>query len=286
MSLTFSPGNHVYRLDGKVVRGVTGLLDEGLPKKSLIQWSANFVSKIIADDYYDTQPPERIKLYQDLQKAGERGDLYDFLRYTPRDYKDEKAEIGTKVHNLAEQLIHGVPVTVPPELEGYVSGYLRFLERWQLVPIITERSVASRTHQYAGRMDLIAAVGALNNATCGIDLKTSNNVYSSTALQLAAYTRAEFMVTDDDPKTELPIPDVDMNLVVHITPDGTVAHILGRDRAEIDEAFQDFLLVAQLARRMKRIDGKWNPKTRKAEGSYLGEEIILPSKWSQTPALL
>lgn len=285
MTLTFSPGNHTYRLDGKVVRGVTGLLDSGLSKSALVKWSANFVAKIVADDYYDARPNERAELYADLEAAARRGDLYDWLRRAPDRYKDHKAVIGSRVHALGEEMVHGRPVVVPDDLKDYVEGYARFLDRWQVDPVFTERSVASRTHQYAGRMDLMANVGALDNALCGIDLKTSNNVYASTALQLAAYTRAEVCVTDDDPDTELPVPDVDMNLVFHITPEGTVAHFLGQSRQEIDEAFEDFLLVAQVARRMNRIDGKWNPKTRKAEGSYLSDPIILPSRWSQATVL-
>ena len=40
MSLTFNPSNHRYRLDGKAVRGVTGLISAGTPKDALIPWAA------------------------------------------------------------------------------------------------------------------------------------------------------------------------------------------------------------------------------------------------------
>ena len=99
---------------------------------------------------------------------------------------------------------------------------------------------------------------------------TSNNVYGATALQTAGYARAEFYL---DGAFERPIPDLDATLVVHITPEGTKAHWLCRDRAEIDEAFQDFLAVAAVAKRVKRIDGRWDSRLRKAVGSYLSDPI-------------
>lgn len=280
MTLTFSPGSHTYRLDGKLVRSVTALIDQGLKKTALLKFPAMYLAEIVADDFYDRRKPEREKLYADLEKAADSGRLYEFLRYAPERYRDDKADQGTKIHQIAEKLVNGQPVQVPDELADHVNGLARWLSRFGVQPLLTEQSVASRTHNYAGRADTIATVQALGGAVATLDWKTTNHVYGSMALQLAAYSRAEFTVTDADPKTELPIPDVDMTVIVHITPDGTHAYPLGRDRTEIDEAFGDFLLVAQLARRMKRIDGIWNPKTRKAEGSYVGDALQPPPRWA------
>lgn len=275
MSLVFYPKSHRYKLDGQWVRGVTGLIGSGLPKPALIKWSANFVAQIVADDYYNNRPDERDQLYIDMETAKTQGQLYDWLRRAPERYRDAKAATGTEVHEIAEKIIHGEPVAVPDRLLGHVTGYVKWLDAFGVEPILTEQSVGSRTHQYAGRVDSICKIAGLGGGIFGVDWKTSNNVYSSTALQTAAYLRAEFTVTDDDPETELSIPKVDGNIVVHITEEGTKAHWLGRSPAEIDEAFDDFLAVIAVARRIDRIDGKWDSKLREAVGGYLSDPIEL-----------
>src|SRR5690606_28995527 len=163
------------------------------------------------------------------------------LKGLPNAARDEAAVRGTEIHALAEQIVHGTQVQVPDRLLSYVQGYVRWLDAHHVEPLITEQSVGSRLDSYAGRVDCIARV---DGRVLGLDWKTSKGVYSSTALQVAAYVRAEFTVTDDDPETELDIPEVEGTAVVHITTDGTQAYWLGRDHTEITEAYQDFLAVA------------------------------------------
>ena len=66
-------------------------------------------------------------------------------------------------------------------------------------------------------------------------------MYGETALQTAAYARAEFWVDGDD---ERPMPDIAATYVAHITPQGTDLHPLCTSREEIAEAYRQFLVAA------------------------------------------
>jgi hypothetical protein len=242
MSLKFSPGNHQYRLDGKPVQGVTTLLSGGIPKPALVYWSAKQVAEYVADN------PEHV---EQLRAMG-RNPMVAALKSVPWESRDTAAVRGTDVHALAEELVHGREVQVPEHLAEYVEGYVRFLDEWKSIPLLTEHSCASREWGYAGRFDFIGSLGGpYGDATVLADWKTSKGVYGETALQTAAYARAEFYVTDDDPDTEHPMPIVERIAVVHITPGETRVHDLG----DIDKAFGVFRHVQYVAKQKSYLEG-------------------------------
>src|SRR5690606_10062059 len=115
----------------------------------------------------------------------------------------------------------------PEHLAGYVEGYVRFLDEFGVEPVLTEKSVANREHRYAGRFDSIVRIPAWRPGVGMVDLKTSNGVYGETAVQNAAYSRAEFYVEDDAPDVEIPMPAVDWIAVAHVTEFGTQLYDLG-----------------------------------------------------------
>ena len=256
MSLTFQESTHRYRLDGKPVTGATTIIGAGVPKPALTYWAANQAAEAAADwaaSFKELPPAEAAWNLASI----DRDALYEQWRKAPWKKRDEAAVRGTAVHALAERVVHGEDVDVPDELVPYVTGYVDFLDAWDVTPILTEKSVANRKHWYSGRFDLIASIPYLHDgAPVELDLKTSNKVYPDTAIQAAAYARAEFYVEDDDPDTELPIPDVAATYVAHVTPNGTYLYELSPDREHIDQSFQTFL--AALA-----VKNRWNPKTLK-----------------------
>lgn len=249
MSLTFNEASHRYRLDGKPVRSVTGIIGGGIPKPALAYWAANEAARAGADYLLDAKSWADEELLWNLRSADPEL-LYEQWRKAPWEKRDQAAVRGTAVHALAERVVHGDDVDVPEELAPYVQGYVDFLDEWEIEPVSTERSVASREHNFAGRYDLIARSPHLfDGEPFSADIKTSNSVYRETAVQVAAYSRAEFQVTDDDPHTELPIPDVAGAIVLHVTAEGTTPYWLCRNRAEIDEAFALFLSAYAVAQR-------------------------------------
>jgi hypothetical protein len=238
MSLLFRPGNHTYLLDNKKVKGVTTILNAGIPKPQLVNWAAKSVAEYVAENQ---------EMVTRLWDSG-REPMVQFLKSVPTQKKDEAAIKGTDVHAIAEKLIHGESVEVPEHLVAHVEGYAKLIDQFQIEPILTEKSVANRKFWYAGRFD---AIVKLNGETWLLDWKTSSGVYGETSLQTAAYANAEFYVNDGDPDTEYPMPQIDRIGVVHITESGSTLHELG----DISESFKIFTHVHYLSSKTDYIKG-------------------------------
>lgn len=236
MSLKFNDRAHKYWLDGKPVPGVTTLLGKGLPKPAIPYWAAKCVAEYVVDNADGVDS---------LRTMG-RESAIAALKQVPWTKRDEAAVRGTDVHALAEQIVHGAEVDVPEHLVGHVEGYARFVDAFGLEPIVTEVPLANRAHWYAGKPDAIVRMGG---EIWLLDWKTSSGVYGETALQTAAYARADFYApTPDD---EIPMPHIDRIGVVHVTADGSQLYPLG----DIDAAFKVFTHVAWVASKTEWIKG-------------------------------
>lgn len=228
---------HSYRLDGRPVKGVTTLLSGGLPKPALPRWAAKTVAEYVADSFDQVES---------LRSMG-RGPMVDALKAIPWQARDTAAARGTDVHALADRIIHGQEVEVPEHLAGYVGGYVEWLDRFNVEPILTERPVGNRQWWYAGTFD---AVALINDAVWLLDWKTSTGVYGDNACQLAAYSRAEFYL--DPNGAEQPMPAVERMGIVHVRPDGSDLY----EVRDPEAAWRDFLHVAWVAKAKDRIDGQ------------------------------
>ena len=236
MTLKFNEKAHRYTLDGRAIPGVTTLLGKGLPKPAIPYWAAKSVAEYVMDN------PEGVEA---LRLMG-RESAVAALKQVPWTKRDEAAVRGTDVHALAERIIHGEEVDVPEHLVGHVEGYARFIDAFGVEPIVTEVPLANRKHWYAGKPDAIVHMGG---AVWLLDWKTSSGVYGETALQTAAYARADFYApTPDD---EQPMPHIDRIGVVHVTADGSQLYPLG----DIDEAFKVFTHIAWVASKTDWIKG-------------------------------
>lgn len=222
MELTFDPVKHAYKLDGKRLTSVTTVLGGGIPKPMLVDWAAKEAAR------FATENP---------------GASFEAIAGAHREKRDRAAVRGTAVHNLAEKLVHGEEVEVPEELAPYIDGYLRFLDDFQVTPLLTEHTVLLADLGVAGRFDLIATSPHLNHGDPFIaDVKTSSGVYRETAAQLAAYGYgADGYVTDADPHTLRELPYVTASFVLHCTPEGTDVVPFAEHRDELAGDFGYFL---------------------------------------------
>lgn len=229
---------HWYKLDGQKADGVTTLIGGGLPKPALSYWSAKTVAEYVADN---------LPVVSDLVASG-RDPAIAALKAVPWAQRDEAARRGTEVHGLAEKLIHGDEVEVVPELlVGHVNACVKFLDEWQLRPVLVEAVIASRKWRYCGTLDVVADLP--DGRRMLLDYKTSRSgIFAETALQLAAYRHAEVYVDvegNEQPMAELGIVGA---LAVWIRGDGY-------DVFEVDSSermFKDFCHVAWVARTAKR----------------------------------
>lgn len=250
MSLTFSEKAHRYRLDKRPVKGATTLIGGGIPKPALVPWAARTVA-----EWVDRNPEEVDRLRSTGELVPTLSKVHDLIR-------DKAAMRGTEIHDLGQRYLAGDEVEIPEAHRPEVEGLVDFIEDLNLQPVVVEKSLANREHWYAGRVDFIGTSPKLHDGLpVMIDWKTSNRVYGDTALQCAAYARAEFWVEDDDPDTEHPMPEVVATYVAHITVSGVRLHPLATSRKQIDSQFQDFLAAAYIA---KTVDKRKN---------YLGDPV-------------
>lgn len=223
MSVQFFEKNHRYKIDGVWATSVSTAL-KGIPKENVLtRWAAKTVARHALDNIST--------LAADVEHHG-YGPTLSLLAGVPNEKRDRAAVRGTEVHELAERYIGGEEIEVDPEVMPYVRGYAEFVEQWNPKPLHEEMIVASRAHNYAGRLDSIQDIPGLG--VCLVDYKTSNGIYGEHVLQCAAYRFAEVMVIDD---VEQPMIPVERVLILHIQ-EGTYDLV----PVQADEvAFQKFL---------------------------------------------
>lgn len=227
---------HRYEIDGQHADGVTTLISKGLPKPQLTYWAAKSVAEHVADNL------DQIVLWQGLR----RDTLITELKGVPWAKRDAAAAKGTEVHSLAEKLSKGEEIDVPEHLAGYVDACIRFLDEWQVQPVLTEAVIASRKWSYCGTIDGIADF--VTQERLAYDFKTSaSGIFGETALQIAAYAHADVYLDNDG--NEQPVSDLGIQggLGVWLRADGRY-EVYPMDISE--PVFKAFLYVSHVARLM------------------------------------
>jgi hypothetical protein len=174
---------HTYSLDGKRVPGVTtitGALDKGglanAAAREVAVWAA-----VHADEVATMGPQEWIQV-----ASGAARRVWDISR-----------DQGTALHTIAQRLVWGEPVPDededglpwPEDVARMGEQVARFMDAWEVDPILVEAPVFHETHRWAGTLDLVADLKDGNRWL--IDYKTSaSGIWHETALQVCAYGNA------------------------------------------------------------------------------------------------
>jgi hypothetical protein len=273
--------------DGTTTRmpSVTTILS-AIAKPALVGWAAKeermAVSEAAADLYAD------LATHPQLPRSMYTLALEQRLGTTKAHVKAlaKASDIGTATHAKIEWVLKtqllGVAAGPGPVLsEGAQRAFLAF-EEWartvRLRPQLIEQTVFSRTHVFAGTMDLLATLdsaalltllerqGAVDAAladwlraraevTALIDFKTGKSVYAESLLQSCAYQRA---------LAEMGHGRVDGGLIVRLPK---VASDPGFEVAVVPparELFPTFLAVRQLWQWQFAQDEAWRARSKRA----------------------
>ncbi len=130
--------------------------------------------------------------------------------------RESAADMGTRVHALADSLARGLETVVTEEERPFVEAYMAYLREKEPRFLYSEDMVCSLKHGYAGTFDAIVVIGG---ETWMIDNKTAKGTYPETALQLAAYANADF-IGRPNLRTQGRIPRIDRYGVLHLRPEG------------------------------------------------------------------
>lgn len=175
---TFDEANHVHKLDGKPLTGVTTVLGV-INKPALIQWSANQVVEYIKGltGKWDEAFKAWIVTSEDLDEA----------KYAHKKKKESAGEIGSEAHDIVEQYIKtGITKVSPNEkvnvmvknfIDWAVLNKVKFLE--------SEKHVHSKEMWVGGICDLVMEIKG--KIYVG-DIKTSSGIYPEAFFQTAAYS--------------------------------------------------------------------------------------------------
>jgi hypothetical protein len=180
-------------MDGQKLPSVTHVL-QVIGKPALIAWAANEERAAClgaaADLYLDVAqtPPMTRPVYLSTLEARIGKEK------AHRKTLAKAGEIGSQAHALIEwDLRRSLGQVVGPEPKVVDDAQWAFMA-WQdwaravdLKPLAIEQVVFSLTHEYAGTLDLLAAV---NGVTTVVDWKTGKAIYAEAHLQNAAYRTA------------------------------------------------------------------------------------------------
>lgn len=210
--------------DGEKYPGVTSVLNM-LPKPFLQFWSAKMVAEWCADN---------AGAFTQLLINGEREAALQMAKSAPRRSTSGAASTGTAVHDYFEQYARGIaPKKAPLEVQPFVAHIKEFHDRYQPEYLHIEDTVWSDTHRYAGSFDWIAKIGG--EVVMGDTKTTKSGVHSEVAMQLAAYTHADKIFTQDGETVD--VPKIDAGAVFHLRPEGWKLVPARVDR----EVFEQFL---------------------------------------------
>lgn len=226
--------SHGYLLDGQKIISVTKVLSLGMPKPALINWAANEAAQYAWERRDELAKSSYSEFVMAVSKAHERK-------------RNTAAVKGTAVHAFGERLVHGERVDgIPDEVAKKVDQYVRFLNEWRVVPVVTERPVCILDIPAGGTFDLVFTSPLFPGRVFLADIKTAKSVYGDNALQLEAYSRADFYMDADD----MPAAMADLGITDHV-----VIHV-EEDRYQVvemahgDDVWRVFMHATGIARAM------------------------------------
>jgi hypothetical protein len=243
---------------GERLRSVTTILGQGSPKEALVHWAG----RLVAETAMDNLP----RLVRASRRPEDRREVTDWLKRAHTRKKDERAGLGSAVHELIEAHILGTPVpsgiASDPEMRPYVRHFQAFVDEWEITFTASEMVVAHYDERYAGTLDyrlrsplLAAALQApspdleiLGDTKTGGELdKTTydghvHGVYPEAGIQMAAYREAPYGWLRDGTRIPMP-PAHDIGVVLHLRPEGYRLYPVRCGAAE----FEVFRTIRQVA---------------------------------------
>jgi hypothetical protein len=181
-----------YEVDGVLFPSVTHILT-AINKPALVPWAANqeraHVVAAATSLYRETAAQPLLTHRFRAALEGRLGVIKAHQRTM-----EAAGDIGTQAHRAIEWLLRtalGVEAGPEPMVSAPALVAVQAFQTWAvgvaLKPILVERIVYSKRHEYAGTLDLLARV---NGVLTTIDWKTGKAVYAESHLQAAAYSAA------------------------------------------------------------------------------------------------
>lgn len=217
--------------DARKFPGVTSVVDM-LPKPFLTRWAAKSVAEFAV---------QHRAAYLGLVDAGEPEAAVNLLKDAPWRDTRASARTGDAAHKAFEAMAEGRTAAEaiaeseaePDEVGPFARHFEEFLQEFSPEFLFMEEAVWSDTHAYAGSFDALMSVDGIK---VWVDWKTTRSgVHAQVALQLAAYSRADFILRGDG--SRVPLPKADKAACLLVRPEGWSLTPVRID----DDVFEAFL---------------------------------------------
>lgn len=241
--LTFDEEEHLYRLNGEPVEGVTTINKQGYPESFFL---TNWKIKTVVDSLLSGLFSKDV-LVKELPKK----ELDEVVKKAKGSWKvkaKDAADIGTLVHDYAYHFDLGVEnLELLEKIKQSEQAFkcVESFKKWhdetgKDTTLYSESIVASAVHRYGGKFDRIVHRG---DKVGILDYKTSSGIYADQFVQLGGYAVAV--------KEWLDLP-VDFVQVVRFGKDGTFET---REETRLEELQRQFIRNLETARFRKAWEG-------------------------------
>jgi len=187
--MTEEKGRHIYETEMDGIRSRFGSVTEYLgiiSKPALVPWAKKEALSVVEMELLKRLDGKESSSVL-LDKSWIQNLLKD-AKKRPDKIKEQAADLGTQAHAFIDLIIHGnAPETVPEEIAGPIQSFRDWWMKSGIELVMGDTKVASLLYGYGGSLD---ALGWRNEKFVILDWKTSNNVYTEYALQVAAYAQA------------------------------------------------------------------------------------------------
>jgi len=260
MSGLLRDGKHFYSWNGgDKVPGIT-TVQKMLANDALVNWAKRETAIAAVRNWHIVS--EMVQQNPPVEESLPMHPAVGYLKGVPGYQRDAAADLGTRVHSMAERAAAGVLEPLSEDVAPFAEAYRRdFLERFKpkFQPAYTEYMVYGKTaegFEYGGTMDVACQIG---DDVWLIDYKTSREAkygwpYTNYVHQLAAGVHAEFRGEAGNPR-KLRLPRVNRYGILAITPES--AELVPFSVTE--EEWQDFEAMRRLwefvHRRAKTVKG-------------------------------
>ena len=214
-------------------------------KPALIYWAANSVANYALDNLDTITDLMHVGLTSEELKdhPPDRDGAYRLLKGSPWSHRDRAANVGTIVHDIIAKLTLDEEVDVPVAAQPYVDAWGEFVRDYGDEFEAAEMTVFSLEHGYAGTLDALfrfgKLLGTLDYKTRQGKKKAAVSAYETELLQVAAYSKAEWILLPDGSMERM--PKIDGGSILMLCDDGYAI-----SKIDMESDFEGFLAARAL----------------------------------------
>lgn len=210
---TFDEAEHVHKLNGKPLTGVTTLIDKTLSKPALIPWAVKTtVEWIKANCPIDIgQGRQGVSAYQVTESDLENAKKEHSKR------KTDAGDWGTRVHTACEVWCQTGNIVCEEDILKSVQNFIDFIQNNGFKVLGVERPVWSKEWWIGGIFDLVLEK---DGKVYIADIKTSSGIYDSHFIQMGAYYKC---LLENGWQKDYGVDSFTGAIVINIKKDGTMA---------------------------------------------------------------